>query len=637
MCKMNKNLNLITLITLFFAQSVTAQDTLLHQNFQDNSFGQFTFADEDGLALNSDFAGLSGAFDIIPVSGPSDFRAVAVSSFANGGTANNWLISPQVEIGDAQTTLSWSASSLSGDIFLLESYRVMVSTTGSAIEDFTNLLLEVPAEEMTETMRELDLSAFAGQVIYIAFNHTGTDNYALTLDDILVAAPSSENSVELIEIIGDRYQDLARQDLSLQVVNTGSEIIRDMIVVGSINADEGEQVFNDLNILPRDTAFISFSDLYPFEADRYEVIATISSVNGFPVTGQSSTGVFYMVAEPLAKKLVIEEATSTTCGWCPEGTVQKAYMDLIFSDEVINISVHAEDPMENTVLSFGMQNSIGFGGFPSSSLNRLRSLPHSEVEEYYLEDFSDVAPVDLDFEYEYDSASRRLEVSLGVIAHTTLRPEEHRLSFVILEDKVIGEGPSFAQANNYSSEALDILLEDVNGQNWQALSNPVPAEEMIYNDVARDIVGGYDGILESISAVRNGEALSYDFEYTLSSAFDENEITLVALALDVETGEIVQAVEKKLEFESALTEHLLEGLTIYPNPTDGTVYLSGKDINSKLAIEFYNQLGIKVLSRTVNLGNKEYYTMTLEGIEPGLYIVKMVIGKDFVTKKLLFH
>ena len=636
MCKMNKILYLIILTTLILAQSVIAQDTLLYQNFQDNSFGQFTFTDEDGLALSPDFAGLSGAFDIIPVSGPSDFRAVAVSSFANGGTADNWLISPQVEIDNAQTTLSWAASSLSGDVFLLESYRVMVSTTGSEIGDFTNLLLEVPAEEMTETLRELDLSDFAGQAIYIAFNHTGTDNYALTLDDILVIAPSSENSVELIQIIGDRYQDLASHDLSLQVINTGSEIIQDMIVAGSINADEGEQVFNDLNILPRDTAYISFSELYPFEADRYEIIASISSVNGAPVAGQNSAGVFYMVAEPPTKKLVIEEATSTTCGWCPEGIVQKAYMDLIFTDEVINISVHAEDPMENTVLSLGLQNSSGFGGFPSGNINRLVSLPHTEVELYYLQDFSGVAPLDLDFEYEYDSASRRLEVSLEGQAHTSLMPEEHRLSFVILEDKVTGQGPSFAQANNYSSEALDILLEDVNGQNWQALSNPVPAEEMVYNDVARDIVGGYDGILESITAVRNGEAFSYDFGYTLSSAFDENEISLVALALDVETGEIVQAVEKIMEFESGLSESSIERVTIYPNPTEGTVYISSKDLSSRLDIEFYNLLGTKVLSRAINDNNGDY-ALSLNGLEAGLYSVKMTIGKEFVTKKLLVY
>lgn len=639
MCKMSKIFNLIFLAAfVLVSKSAKTQDTLLFQNFQDSSFGQFTTVDQDGLALNTDFTGLSGSFDIIPVSGPSDFRAVAVSSFATSGTADNWLISPLIQIDNPQTVLSWSASSLSGDAFLLESYRILVSTTGPAIGDFTNLLLDISAEEMSEKSREIDLSAFAGQAIHIAFNHTGTDNYALTIDDILVSAASAGNSVELVKICGDRYQDLSSRNLTLQVVNTGSEVIQDLLVAGSINTDEGDQLFNDLNILPRDTAYLSFSDFYPFEAEKYEIIATITSVNATPITGQSSVGTFYMVEGPPAKKLVIEEATSTTCGWCPEGLVQKRYLDLTYGEEVINISVHSEDPMENTVYSLGLQNSSGFGGYPSGNINRLSSLPHAKVEQYFLEDFSGVAPLELDFEYNYDSASRDLQVTLNGTAHTTLENTAHRLSFVILEDRVTGEGPSFAQANNYSSEALDVLLEDVNGQNWQALSNPVPAEEMTYNDVARDIVGGYDGILESIANVKNGENFSYDFDYTLSSAFDENEIWLVALALDVETGEIVQAEEKKLEFESAVEENSKDKIfSLYPNPASSIVYLSSKELNTQMDIEIYDGLGIRKLSRSIQMTNNGLYELSLEDIKGGLYTIKLTVGKEFETKKLLVH
>lgn len=636
MCKMNKIIKShIVLGLVLLIGNLFGQDTLLYENFQDQTLGQFQSIDNDGLELSSDFVGLSGAYSIIPVGGPSDYRAVSVSSFLNGGTADNWLISPSIEISSAQTILSWSAASLSGDAFLLESYRVLVSTTGSGLEDFTINLLEVTSEE--GQTRELDLSSFIGQNIFIAFNHIGTDNYALTLDDILVSAPSAQNSVELVKICGDRYQDLAQPHLSIQVVNTGSETIQDLVVAGSINSDQGETAFNDLNIAPKDTAYITFADLYPFEADRYEIIANIISVNSTPVLDEQSQGTFYLVANPPTKKLFVEEATSTTCGWCPEGIVQKEFMQATYEAEVINVSVHTNDPMENTVYDLGLQNLSDFGGYPSSTLNRIKSIPHAEVDQYYRSDFSTVAPIELDLAYSYDSASRLLSVSLKGTAHTSLFEDSHRFSFIILEDKVTGLAPDFAQNNNFSSEASDILLESEGGINWQNLADPVPAAEMVYDDVAREIVGGFDGILGSINDANNGEIVSHELEYLLSSAFDENEIWLVAMVIDTETGEVVNAIETQMLFDSGLTDSSYKGqIDLYPNPSNEKVFISTNDYHSVVIAEVYDRLGRKVLHEQYEeIAAKGRMELTVSALEVGIYTVRLTIGEEFALKKLV--
>jgi len=58
MCKM-KTINRLTVLLglILMHSSLSAQDTLLYQDFQDESFGQFQNIDLDGLDLSADFAG----------------------------------------------------------------------------------------------------------------------------------------------------------------------------------------------------------------------------------------------------------------------------------------------------------------------------------------------------------------------------------------------------------------------------------------------------------------------------------------------------------------------------------------------------------------------------------------------------
>ena len=69
---------------------LTAQDTIFVADFQSQSLGLFRTVDVDSLPLSEEFDGLSGGFQILGVSGPNDLRAVAISTFEDGGQADNW-------------------------------------------------------------------------------------------------------------------------------------------------------------------------------------------------------------------------------------------------------------------------------------------------------------------------------------------------------------------------------------------------------------------------------------------------------------------------------------------------------------------------------------------------------------------
>jgi len=626
---------------LFVVSFSSAQDTLLFQNFQQQNLGTFQTVDVDMEFLASEFVGLIGSYNIVPVSGPADFRALAVSTFLDAtAQADNWLISPLISIPATGTALHWKASSLSAEADRLEDYRVMISEEGgSATEEFTIIAFEQLGENPTQTERSLDLSAYVGRDIRFAFNQIGVDNFALTIDDILVTTPSSTTSADLVTMVGERYQDLNNRSLELEIFNSGSDVITSLTVAGDINGQAGETVFDNLDIRPQETVLITFADLFPFAADRYDITAVITEINGIAVDGQSLSRRFFMVENPPLKTFVYEEATSTSCGWCPEGIVWKGIMELKYTDEIINISSHSDDPMVNIPYDLGLQNQVGFMGFPSAFVGRERHLSHPEVEPYFLEEFSRIAPMSMELDYSYNEETRALDIVVSSNAHTALSPETHRYSVMILEDNITGESADFAQANNFSFEVANIDLSGVDGVNWSELPNPVPAFNSVYNDVVRELFGAYDGIINSIADRNVGENNTHEINYILPSFFDEQEITLVALALDIETGEIVHAVEGQLDLNSRTQEtyNPISNLNVYPNPAISETNIDLVSTEStEIQIELANSLGNSVMTKKYRIiVGSNRLILPVNELPEGMYQIIVRNDKALIAKPLV--
>jgi len=100
-------------------------------------------------------------------------------------TPDNYLITPAIEIGAASTLSYWHAAQDAD--WADEFYYVKLSTTGTDLGDFTEILWSgvTPANWAEIT---IDLSAYAGNVCYIAFQHTEvTDMFWMKLDNVSVS------------------------------------------------------------------------------------------------------------------------------------------------------------------------------------------------------------------------------------------------------------------------------------------------------------------------------------------------------------------------------------------------------------------------------------------------------------------
>ena len=99
-------------------------------------------------------------------------------------TPNDWLVTPKLHTTTGSSvTMTWDAAA-ADDTYYAEHYGVYVSTTNTDTNSFTLVNEWTLTSSSTESMN-LDLSAYAGQDIYVAFRHFNcTGQYVLLIDNV---------------------------------------------------------------------------------------------------------------------------------------------------------------------------------------------------------------------------------------------------------------------------------------------------------------------------------------------------------------------------------------------------------------------------------------------------------------------
>jgi len=118
--------------------------------------------------------------DIQPHSG----NRFAASFSATTPPNNDWLISPEINLGNNSKLKMWVKSYT--EDYGLERYKVFVSTTNANPDNFIPIsgTLEAPANAWTEV--EFDLANYDNQQIYIGINCKSYDAFVFMVDDIII-------------------------------------------------------------------------------------------------------------------------------------------------------------------------------------------------------------------------------------------------------------------------------------------------------------------------------------------------------------------------------------------------------------------------------------------------------------------
>ena len=116
---------------------------------------------------------------------PAQKRHFSVASQSDEGEADNWLISPRISLpGPAYITLAWYAMSAEAS-----EYDIYIGTD-TVIANMTDLVYHGQATTDYEN-RMLSLTAYAGQTVYLAFRHHGSEAGTIQIDNISLVATSA--------------------------------------------------------------------------------------------------------------------------------------------------------------------------------------------------------------------------------------------------------------------------------------------------------------------------------------------------------------------------------------------------------------------------------------------------------------
>ncbi len=171
-------------------QTRNSQAVIFSESF-DNGLGMWTTVDADGDGNNWSPTGSS--LSNYSHTGAAFATSASWTSASGPLTPDNWLISPSIDLTSTTGTIfmDWYVRA-QDQTWPQEVYRVLVSTSGTATTDFT----EVYPDETVQAhgpdgneywKRTLDISQFAGQTIHIAFEHHNcTDMFRLNLDDVSI-------------------------------------------------------------------------------------------------------------------------------------------------------------------------------------------------------------------------------------------------------------------------------------------------------------------------------------------------------------------------------------------------------------------------------------------------------------------
>ncbi len=195
-----KSLLLVSLSFFSFFQFGLAQ-VVFYEDFQGGPFPSgWARYNVDNLNPDVTVAFVNNAWvttnDYFLNTSASDSCAYSTSYYFPGGIANDWMVTPAITV-PANGILSWRAAC--PDNNYRDGYEIRIANAQSLAAQQAGTVLYTNAQENYGwTYRQVSLSAYAGQTVYISFRNNTPDQFLLMLDDIKVESQFADINTSMI-------------------------------------------------------------------------------------------------------------------------------------------------------------------------------------------------------------------------------------------------------------------------------------------------------------------------------------------------------------------------------------------------------------------------------------------------------
>ena len=297
----------------------------------------------------------------------------------------------------------------------------------------------------------------------------------------------------------------------------------------------------------------------PTTPKRQHLEIYASKVNGEEIANpMKSVGSIITIdsTQNYRRRAVMEEYTETQCGWCPRGIVALDELTKRYPDDFIAIAEHYADDAYDASYLPAIEKYCG-GSFPGGYLNRLK-----QVDPYYgtatntdprTKDYKEL-PVTDDVEAIFTlptegtirlaeaTLDRRAEV-LTVQSEVTFNIScvecPYTVAYSLTEDNVQGLQENYFALSDPASYKGDQYLYPLCSVKQWYYANWSHVGRGIWD--ALGVKGSLDGEIEA------GVTKSHEYEiYLPQKVVAWENVNLVAMLLDEETGEVVNACQMRL-------------------------------------------------------------------------------------------
>lgn len=621
-------LSLIFLGTQFsFSQTYFSEDFEGGQGswtFFKNNSGTHNWATVNASSLTSEFGSTS----------------IWSRSYVDGVgpvTPDNLAISPVIDLTGASGDVVLEYQFYTQPSYPADKYSVYVTTsnTPATILASTPVHTEVATSNAFAVNRQIDLSDYAGQTIYITFRHYDCyDKYWIVIDNVKVRDHLS-NDVAIQGIEAQKYI-LTNQDtfLGLNLLNVGNNDITSV----TVNWNDGTDYIATIpvSIAPGASATVNHPVALNYTtATSHSIEVTVTEVNGGTDPDMSNNSLntsLNTLSQSATTKVLVEEGTGTWCQFCPRGMLAMEYMYNNHSDKFVGIAVHDgipqyPDPMEVPEYA----NASSFTGLPGMHIDRTikdEGVTQQLMEGYVLSRYTRINPVAIGIATSV--SGNELTVDASATFYSNFSNVNFRLAAIVIENGVTGTTPGYAQVNAYSGGSYGPM------GGYENLPNPVPASMMVYDHVGRALLGGYNGQEGSVpTTLTDGQEVNYTFNYTVPASYDIDRIHVVVLVLDADTGQVVNANSAYVGTLGVNNPVVNSGFSVYPNPANDIVNLQFNQ-DGKFTVKVYDITGKEVLAKAPEfLTSNTALPLNVSTLSQGMYIISIEGENQSFSQKLI--
>lgn len=618
---------LLFVMAAIISVAVNAQ-TIFSENFDGVAVSNRIGAIPEGWTTYGDnltnyYQGFSQSWDVYQF---DDLGKVGISlSYTGEGTAvNRWLITPAIAIADSGYCLTFEIFGI--DNSYPEAFEIKISTTGVEKTDFTTSVLNVPVVPAGENNYLVNLDAFVGQSIHIAFVNKGANAYYLVLDNIKVDVPA-ENEVALMAANIPMYSKI-NTDFSVKgvVKNLGVVALTSFDVTYNIDGGENVDTFTVSNINVAYSGTYEFTHNVPANiatTGNHTINVTVLNPNGVAddATNNTGNGNVIIYENSTQRTVLFEQFTTGKCPNCPPAHEYLAEVIEPREDNVVWLAHHAGYYTDNLTVPENEELLVFY--------NSGTYAPAAMLDRTYFPESGEPGPVMSAYVEE-----TFLDNQISVPSFVTVNISAITYDTVTRALSVTVSGEVVSDISGYNSPRVSLYIKE----DGIKMSQSGASANYIHNNAMRDALSDVWGDADVITSTTVGSTFSKTYNYTIPGTWKPKNLELVAFVTEYNTNvnqrSVLNATEVRLaDSVQVNTVGIVEAsdveLVVYPNPATDYAMISSNAVITEVAI--INTLGQTIATIPANAENVQINTQDLA---QGIYMISITTAEGKAVKKL---